>query len=149
MNLQRQMTLVGALFMGLSCACAQSDAALGHLVQRYGEDGVDAMRHEAHYRFESMLLYYAGSFLVMDQGTPRPALESEIAQVDIARYEEERKADERVRLRDEVLGKELVLFGRSEFEALVLERLSVADRAAYSAYRSAAEGGEGQQKQHP
>jgi hypothetical protein len=123
--------------MALRPAYAQSPAALGQLLAHHTEDEVDQMRHNAHFRYEGELLFYAASFLVEENGEERAATEEEITAIDVHAYDGIRMDGQRTGVHDPVIDKHIVLLGRGEFERLVLQSLSEADRAAFLAYKNA------------
>lgn len=116
---------------------AQGNAALDQLVAHHSEAEVDHMRQNAHYRFQGELLFYAASFLIQENGELRSATEEEIAGIDLHAYDGIRMEDQRTGLDDPLIDKHVVLLARREFERLVLNHLSQADREAYLAYKDA------------
>lgn len=138
MRLDRSIFFFLSGLLSIGVARSQSPAALEKLHQRHGPEVVEEMRVNTHYKYVGSLLYYSSSFLVNEHGQLRHPTEEEIAAVDLGQYDPVRSNTERVDVRDAVLGKELVLLGRDEFEQLVLTNLDDSDRAAFLAYKAAA-----------
>lgn len=141
LTLMMEYRLIG--FVLMVCAIplsgfGQSEAALQRLLAHRTEEQVELMRVEAHYRYVGELFYYAGSFLIEESGALRSATEEEIAAIDLHAYDGVRLEEQRTGVYDHVLNKHVVLLPRTEFEQLLIERLSQADRAAYMEYRSKA-----------
>lgn len=120
---------------------AQSPAALDKLTQKYGPEQVAEIKLNTHYKYESMLLFYAASFRVTENGVDRAATEQEIALIDLDAYNSLRQEKTGVVVRDADLGKDIVLLSRFEFENLLLAQLGEVDRAAYLAYKQQAQSG--------
>lgn len=116
---------------------AQGRAALDQLIAHHSEAEVDQMRQNAHYRYEGELLFYSASFLVEENGVERAATQEEIAGIDLHAYDGIRMNDQRTGVHDPLIDEHIVLLGRGEFEHLVLDRLSQADRDDYLAYKNA------------
>ncbi len=135
----REYCLIGSVLVVSAIPLSgygQSEAALQRLLAHHTEEQVDLMRTEAHYRYMGELLFYAESFRIEEDGALRSATEEEIAAIDLHAYDGVRVEDQRIGVHDPVLNKHVVLLPRTEFEQLVIQRLSLADRAAYMEYRS-------------
>lgn len=131
-------SVVLALALVVSQASAQSPAAVLRVQARYSPEQIADMQQHTPFKYHGLVLFYASSFLVIDEGTPRPAREEEIAAIDLHQHDAVRRVGERVRVMDPVLGRGIVLLGRDEFEQVVLSNLSQPDRAAYLNYKAAA-----------
>ena len=117
---------------------AQSPAALAKLTQKYGPEQVAEIKQHTHYKYESMLLFYAASFMVVDNGANRAGTEQEIESIDLDAYHTLRQENSNVSVHDAGLGKDIVLLSRYEFEKVVLAQLTEVDKAAYLAYKAQA-----------
>jgi hypothetical protein len=134
--------LLSLLMLGCSLATlqAQSPAALEKLQLKYDAAQIADIQQNTHYKYEGLLLYYSSSFLVVDNGQPRAATEDEIRLVNLDQYNAVREAKTSVTVHDAALGHDIVLLGRTAFEAIVVAALSEADLQAYQAYKAAAQG---------
>jgi hypothetical protein len=138
METKRINVLLVFMLMVFGIAQAQSPAALEKLQQRYNADQIAELEQNTHYKYEGLLLFYASSFMVMDNGQARAATEAEIRAVDLNQYNALRQEQQSVSVHDAALGKDLLLLSRDEFEKLVLARLNRADREAYLTYKAEA-----------
>lgn len=143
-NLLKFMGKRSALFAAVFAAShalvsAQSQAAVEKLGALFTAEQLADMQEHTHYKYVGLLLYHSSSFLVSDKAGLRAATEDEVASVDLLQYAEARRVNERVTVHDATTGKDLVLLGRDEFEALMFDRLNETDRAAYLAYKAAAQ----------
>ena len=122
------------------CACApawaQVRAALEQLRAHHTEAELDQMMQQGHYRYTGELLFYSSSFLVEENGVERAATEDEILGIDLHAYDGIRMVDQRTGAQDPLIDKHIILLSRNEFEALVLDRLDVADSLAYMANKN-------------
>lgn len=125
-------------FLATASAWAQSPAALAKLNQRYSPEQVEEMRIRSHYKYAGLLLFYTSSFQVEEGGQFRSANEEEILVIDLHEHDEIRDSKEDVITHDPVLGRQVLLLSRSRFEEMMLDALSIADRADYLAYKSQA-----------
>lgn len=137
MKMKKTHLLFSAMVLFGTCY-GQNSAALEKLEGRFGRDQIAEMQAHTHHKYEGLLLFYSSSFMVLENGQERAATDAEIRAVDLDQYNHLRQEKMAVVVHDPQLGKDLRLLSRSEFEALVLSRLSETDRAAYLAYRSAA-----------
>lgn len=117
---------------------AQKEAGRAKLLQRYGAETVAQMEVQTHYKYEGMLLFYTGSFQVMEGNAYRAPTEAEIMAVDLVAYDDLRQEKENVVVSDGILQKQLLLLGRVQLEELMLEALNEADRHAYLSYKASA-----------
>lgn len=117
---------------------AQSEAALGKLQQRYTAAQLADLEANGHYKYVGLLLFYAASFEVEDQGQFHPPTEAEIAAIDLHAHDALRQEDADVVVLDAPLGKPVLLYSRKRSEEVLLAALNNADRAAYLAYKAGA-----------
>jgi hypothetical protein len=134
---RRSFLLIVFLIVFPALVSAQSAAAVQKVNELFTPEQLADMQEHTHYKYVGLVLYHSSSFLVSDKAGLRSATEEEITAIDLLQYAQARRAAERVIVHDVVLDKDLVLLGRDEFEALVMDRLNEADRIAYLAYKSA------------
>ncbi len=120
---------------------AQSPAALDKLMQKYSHEQLAEIKLNTHYKYVSMLLFYAASFRVTENGIDRAATEQEIGLIDLDAYNTLRQEKTGIVVHDADLGKDIVLLSRFEFEKMVLAQLNEVDRAAYLTYKDQAQSG--------
>lgn len=131
-----------SMLLLLLCACvgsfvgAQSPAAMAKLAQKYDVAQLRDLQLQTHYKYESMLLYYAASFHIQELGQVRSPTEDEISRVNLDQYAAQRDERSAVTVYDATLGKNLILMSRQEFERLVLQHLSEFDAKAYQTYKA-------------
>jgi len=135
MRIKRFLLPLSLSVMAPIPAWAQGRAALDQVLAHHTEAEVDQMRRDAHYRYEGELLFYSASFLIEEGGEERAATEEEIGAIDLHAYDAIRAEDQRVGVHDPRIDEHVILLSRREFVRLMVDRLSEADRAAYSAYR--------------
>lgn len=129
----------GAMALAGAC-CAQSEASLQRLRQRYSDDQIAEIRQNARYKYEGLLLFYGSSFEVEDHDEFRAAEESEVLAIDIHAHDQVRSITESVIVDDPILQRRIKLLSRSAFEQLLLDHLGPEDRAAYLDYKSQSAG---------
>lgn len=136
MALKRSILVLASVLGVVTVSSAQSQAALDRILQRYTPEQVQELQDRAHYRYVGLLVFYAESFMVKEDGVFRTPTEAEIASVDLDQYNGARAEVEDVVVFDSVLGVDILLRSRVHLEQLLLSRLDADDRAAYHALRT-------------